>query len=430
MRIPQYAAYILILGSINGKLAAEGGWELRMTGLPPLPEPLSGAVVDSQTIWIFANGSAYRSSNFGAVWLSAGRPDDSLASTTGNGHLAAWDDLNAVVATSWGGIYRTRNGGTSWSRVFHDPSVTRFFNRLEMFEGGVGYAMGDAPDESSSAAFLRTVDSGWTWTQVNHNLPNGSLQLEGPTTDFIDPQVGWSIQQRPGSGLFKTTNGGVSWERLESAPGAYSVAFVDDSIGFVTNFDGIFRTTDGGLSWSHVHQSNQWLFVGCAPNGKRIWYGGFQFQSFVYASDDSGDTWYEQSTGAPSQSAIWASSFLDENVGLLVGSGVVLTTTTGGNQGVNVGTEKEIPRIYSMRQNHPNPFNPSTTIRYTLPDKSHVTLTVFNTLGQQVATLVEGEREAGYHEARFDGSQFASGVYLYQFRAEAFVRVRKMILVK
>jgi hypothetical protein len=59
----------------------------------------------------------------------------------------------------------------------------------------------------------------------------------------------------------------------------------------------------------------------------------------------------------------------------------------------------------------PNPFNPSTTIRYGLPSRAHVTLAVFNTLGQQVAVLQNGEQEAGYHEVQFDGRNLSSDVY-------------------
>ncbi len=80
--------------------------------------------------------------------------------------------------------------------------------------------------------------------------------------------------------------------------------------------------------------------------------------------------------------------------------------------------------------NYPNPFNPSTTIRYGLPRGSHVLLTVFNTLGQQVATLVQGEEEAGYHEVRFDGTGLSSGVYFYQMTAGDYVATKKLLLLK
>ena len=83
--------------------------------------------------------------------------------------------------------------------------------------------------------------------------------------------------------------------------------------------------------------------------------------------------------------------------------------------------EARVPETFELSQNYPNPFNPSTTIRYGLPSRSHVTLTVFNTLGQQVATLVQGEQEAGFHESVFDASGLASGVYLYRLTAGSYV---------
>jgi hypothetical protein len=89
-----------------------------------------------------------------------------------------------------------------------------------------------------------------------------------------------------------------------------------------------------------------------------------------------------------------------------------------------------LPRGFDLSQNYPNPFNPSTTIRYGLRSRSHVTLTVYNALGQQVATLVQGEQEAGFHEVVFDASGLASGVYLYRLQAGDFVQTRGLLLQK
>ena len=103
-----------------------------------------------------------------------------------------------------------------------------------------------------------------------------------------------------------------------------------------------------------------------------------------------------------------------------------------------VTTSAEIPKEYVLGQNFPNPFNPATTIRYGLPHKSVVQLTVYSTLGQQVAVLQSGEQEAGYHEVQFDASHHASGVYFYQLKARHtvggqagdFVQSKKLVLLK
>ena len=88
------------------------------------------------------------------------------------------------------------------------------------------------------------------------------------------------------------------------------------------------------------------------------------------------------------------------------------------------------PGDFALYQNFPNPFNPSTTIRYSLPHKSAVQLTVFNTLGQQVSDLVNGEIEAGYHEVHFDGKGFSSGVYFYRLRTGDFVSTKRLLMVR
>ncbi|MBI1803619.1 MAG: S8 family serine peptidase [Ignavibacteria bacterium] len=100
----------------------------------------------------------------------------------------------------------------------------------------------------------------------------------------------------------------------------------------------------------------------------------------------------------------------------------------GGNQ---------TPKVFSLEQNYPNPFNPSTVIRYSLPVTSRVRLRVFNLLGQEVKTLVDGIRDAGYESAEWDASGVASGVYFYRIEAtsatdpsHSFTQVRKMVLLK
>jgi len=84
----------------------------------------------------------------------------------------------------------------------------------------------------------------------------------------------------------------------------------------------------------------------------------------------------------------------------------------------------------NVSQNYPNPFNPLTTIEFSLPKSEFVTLIIYNILGEEVTTLVNDKLQAGNHTYQFDGSDLASGVYLYRIEAGEFQQVRKMVLIK
>jgi hypothetical protein len=99
----------------------------------------------------------------------------------------------------------------------------------------------------------------------------------------------------------------------------------------------------------------------------------------------------------------------------------------------STSTEPEsvvIPSDYTLNQNYPNPFNPSTTIEFAMPQASFVTLEVYNMVGQKVATLVEGTRQAGVHTVSFDASNLSSGTYLYRMQADDQMLMQKMTLIK
>jgi hypothetical protein len=95
-----------------------------------------------------------------------------------------------------------------------------------------------------------------------------------------------------------------------------------------------------------------------------------------------------------------------------------------------ISAVETVPAEYSLGQNFPNPFNPTTTIEYAIPVDGRVTIRVYNTLGEFVATAVDENRLAGIHQALFDGGNLPSGVYYYRILAGQFNTIRKMLLVK
>jgi hypothetical protein len=106
------------------------------------------------------------------------------------------------------------------------------------------------------------------------------------------------------------------------------------------------------------------------------------------------------------------------------------TTTNSLGVGLYVVEGAAVPSSFYVGQNYPNPFNPSTTIEYGLPKDAHVSLAVFNMIGQQVATLVNGQQVAGVHRVQFNAAGLPSGIYFYRINAGGAEKTHRMLFVK
>jgi predicted GH43/DUF377 family glycosyl hydrolase len=163
---------------------------------------------------------------------------------------------------------------------------------------------------------------------------------------------------------------------------------------------GVATSPDSGISWTK-YAGNPVL----APS-PGTWDGLTTQIGSVLRRGDSLEMWY--SSGNPGK------------IGHALSAVVV-----GAMEG-----ERALPEGFLLHQNYPNPFNPSTTIRYGLPQQSHMNLAVYNTLGEQVAVLKNGEEEAGYHDVTFNASTLPSGVYFYRLQVGSYVETRKLCLVR
>jgi len=99
------------------------------------------------------------------------------------------------------------------------------------------------------------------------------------------------------------------------------------------------------------------------------------------------------------------------------------------------GDHAQLPKEFDLRQNYPNPFNPGTVIEYALPKSAHVTIEIYNLLGQKVNVLVDKNQKVGRYRVDWDGKdkkgeELASGIYFYRIQAEDFVKCKKMIMLK
>jgi len=249
---------------------------------------------------------------------------------------------------------------------------------------GIVYLDSDTAIVVGNHEMGRSTDAGLTW--------NKTLTPPAVIWDVaaLSPQVVVAVG-RPTSGsatVYRSTNAGVSWDTLgiHGVSELTAVSFCGPDTGFAAApTGGVFRTVDGGITWDSV----------------------------------SGVPWGVGTTSI---------SFFSPRTGLLCGlAGVVYHATP---TVVSVLDPEPLPERPSLYQNYPNPFNPSTTIQFEIPHASSVSLRVYNPLGQEVATLLDGDKPAGVHGVRFDGSGLASGLYFYRLQAGDFVAVKKLLLLR
>ena len=219
------------------------------------------------------------------------------------------------------------------------------------------------------------------------------------------------------------------------------VYFLNNSIGWISG--GYFssgtselifmKTRDGGINWNIQTDMEYEILDICFKDGNRGWAVGMDtsYHGLILSTEDGGEHWEKMAENFP---APLRSIFFDDRFGWAVGGmGLILRTDNGvtwiDNEGNNVSKMD-----FQLDQNFPNPFNPKTVIRYSVgaihESPVHVDLSIYNILGQKVATLVNKNQTAGSYQMEWDASNFTSGVYLYRLQAGTHVETRKMILMR
>ncbi len=345
----------------------------------------------------------------------------------------ALDSLRAWVGTGDGKIFNTTNGGISWTEQTYPTPQSPFIDGIKMFADMSGLALGD-PASGDKFVVLHTTDGGATWTHVSGE-PVGQTGETGWNNSFCwtDELHGWFGSSK--NTVWRTTDGGSTWGAgITPDVGSVAVSFSDNLHGIAGFFDTLLAaTTDGGATWSKVSSPSTRSITAMSyvPGTPYVWTSD---DAMPYMSTDRGASWTAQTT-FPLSGSIMAGTFMDTSTGWFVTSFGEVLLYKGRVEGVRPPAPGP-PATYALEQNYPNPFNPSTTIRFLVPTKSHVTITIYNILGQKITELVNSDYQAGTFEEPWTGN-VASGIYFYEIEAvssnspqQKFVEVKKMVLIK
>ncbi|MBL8017852.1 MAG: T9SS type A sorting domain-containing protein, partial [Ignavibacteria bacterium] len=172
--------------------------------------------------------------------------------------------------------------------------------------------------------------------------------------------------------------------------------------------------------------------VGVTVNGGNLFYDSASTVNFSLSATTAvfnGKTYYFQrwvGAGNNSYSGTNPNPTITSMTNVIVQTAQFDTIVPFGIQNLNTG----IPNVFALHQNYPNPFNPVTKIKFDIPKFANVTVKVYDVIGNEIAQVFAGDLAAGFYEADFNASSYASGVYFYKIDAGDFTSVKRMVLVK
>ncbi len=420
---------------------------------------LGVAVLDVDRRIAVGEGFILRSGNGGRTWVEApipgGLPSTTFLSVTFREGGAPGAEVG-IIGGQGGVLLRTEDGGRTWTEA--DNGTSRDMRAVDYAGGGTWFAVGQD-------RIQRSRDDGRTWTNINlsdqttFEYLNGTVVTSPPFTAlaalaFIDGDSGVVADQELGSGinigsLFATTDGGETWREIVKIDDVRDIAYngEDGWVVVQTNTSGgrifyeedlLTPLTEGITRVVGVDQALDAVDFGTPDIGFVLQEGGP-----VWRTEDGGQTWtrgggYATSSHAGAQ-FMRDIDMLDANIGAIVGTdGAIGATDSGGGaptyETIVTVDEEEAPAPLApgvaLALPAPNPFRQSTRLRYALDAPGRARLAVYDALGREVAVLVDSDRAAGEHEARFEASGLASGVYVIRLVADGAVALRTVTVVR
>lgn len=442
------------------------------------PVQLSVTTADLRSIYMFDSNNGYAVGSGGRVWktTNGGYAWDLYGGTT---TIQAFNDVdfyntqNGMVAGNSGQVWKTTDSGTSWVPM---TTLSGGQNSVAMIDSITALAAG-------GTLINKTTNGGTTWTQITPGVPIGPISRVKMRSATVGYLIGGAGVSNTGY-IFKTTNAGDTWTNMNfpySTNMIYNITFRSDSDYVVVGFSGgVFHTTNDGQSWKQYNLGllnvTQSQVIGCAlVSPDTIVVGGAgaslvkvalesiipvelaSFTAFVNQSNitltwttateinnrgyqierkfSTGDEWNILGFIPGAGTSTERKTYIYNDFNIIPGSynyRIRQFDFDGTSSVYNLAETVEFgaPVNFELLQNYPNPFNPNTVISYRLPISGDVTLKVFDILGNEVATLVDEIKDAGYHSVEFNATGLSSGVYFYSIKTNGVYEIKKMTLIK
>lgn len=344
----------------------------------------------------------YFSTNLGQNWLLSTR-SDICAGLTKKG-------ANYFSGSTQMGVYKSTDNGKSWEQTGLDS--------------GSVIGLGSNSTHLFACVWTKGLfissDDGVSWTHASLTRTSVRRVATSNSTIFVGADSG---------GVYVSLNNGQTWTQTALNGGPINALVVNGSYTLAAQFcTSIFRTTDNGYSWTSLFPSS---CISLACRNSNIFAG--IYGAGVFLSTDDGANFYAQNEGIEQLTV--TALYMSQNY-LFAGTNWASIWRRPLSQMIGVeNISSNVPQNYELYQNYPNPFNPSTEIKFDIPAEgkwktADVRLIIYNSLGQQIAILVNQRLSPGTYEVVWNSNNFSSGVYFYTLQTEDIILTKKMLLVK